>query len=539
MEMMHLNDDHAPEPVKPLLYLLVFTAGFTVMLVEITAPRILGPFLGTSIHVWTNVIGVILAALSIGYYVGGRIADRRPSPALLALIVMGGCAVIALAPVVTPWFGRAILPFGLGLGHAYDLLRFGSLVTAICIFFPPALLLAVVGPFTIRCIAAHDRVGRAAGMIFALGTVGSILGTFLPTFLLIPWLGSRPTLLGAAALLDLAALAVYIVHRRRAAAGVPALVVIAAAMVVTGLTPIRGEEPGERLIAEGDSPYQYVRVSRNTAGGADWLRLQVNEPVADFHSLWRLGHLLTGSYYDYYSLLPPLIPRPPSGGRDLSVLIIGLAGGVISRQYHAFFPDRLEVIDGVEIDPVIVDLARRHFALDAEHQPRLAVHVMDGRLFLKACGRRYDIIIIDAYAHQVYLPPHMATVSFFHDVKSALRPGGVAALNASVYCPGVGLLPRLTNTVARAFGEAFLGRTCRGNFMLFAFKDRARVWPPAPGLADSLPEPLRPLWTEFTALLRVLRMPDDPGAPVFTDDDCPVEILASDDLARMAARYSR
>lgn len=534
--------DPAPQPVRWLLYLLVFTAGFTVMLVEITGPRILGPFLGTSVHVWTHIIGVILAALSIGYYVGGRIADRRPRPALLALIVMGGCALAAVIPVAVPWFGRSILPPGLLLGEAYNLLRFGSLVTALCLFFPPALLLAVVGPFTIRCVAAHDRVGRAAGTVFALGTVGSILGTFLPTFLLIPWLGSRATVLGAAALLDLVAVWVYVAHRGRIAACVPALVVIGAAMVVAVLTPIRGEEYGDRLIEEGESEYQYVRVGRIKMAGADYLQLQVNEPVTDYHSLWRPGQLLTGSYYDHYALLPGMISRPSSGERELSVLILGLAGGVISRQYHAFFPGRLEVIDGVEVDPVVVDLARRHFALDAEHQPRLVVHVLDGRLFLKACGRRYDIIIIDAYTHQVYMPPHMATVSFFREVNSALETGGVVALNASSYNPGVGLLPRLVNTMARAFGEAFLGGgrdTCPNNFMLFAFKDRADAWPPAPRAMDSLPGVLAPLWTAFTAPHKVLRFPDHPAAPVFTDDDCPVEILATEDLARTAARYSR
>jgi len=234
-----------------------------------------------------------------------------------------------------------------------------------------------------------------------------------------------------------------------------------------------------------------------------------------------------------------MISRPVSESREISVLILGLAGGVISRQYHAFFPGRLEVIDGVEVDPLVVDLARRHFALDAEHQPRLVVHVIDGRLFLKACGRRYDIIIIDAYTHQVYMPPHMASVSFFREVNSALEAGGIVALNASSYNPGVGLLPRLVNTMARAFGEAFMGGTCPNNFMLFAFKDRPDAWPPDPRSGDSLPEELAPLWTAFTASGRVLRFPDHPGAPVFTDDDCPVEILATEDLAPTTARYSR
>jgi spermidine synthase len=336
------------------------------------------------------------------------------------------------------------------------------------------------------------------------------------------------------------ALLVYLVHRRRVVAAVPVALILAAAAVVVGLTPIRAAQEGETLLAEGESAYQYVRVSRAASDGVEQLRLQVNEPVTDYHSLWVPGKLLTGSYYDHYSLLPFLLPDPPGFRRPLSILILGLAAGVISRQMHAFIPKRLEHIDGVELDPVMVDLARVPFGLDAEQQPRLAIHILDGRLFLKACGnkRLYDIVIVDAYAHQIYLPPHMTTVSFFHEVRNKLRPGGIVALNASAYQPGEGLLPRLVNTVARVFGEAFLARTCPGNYMLFAFKDRPEAWPPAACRPEDLPAPLREIWTAFTAPRHALRFVDDPGSPVFTDDDCPVEILATRDLERAAACYA-
>ena len=186
------------------------------MMVEITAPRILGPFFGSSSHVWTAVIGVILAALSVGYYVGGRLADRWPNPSLLCGIVMGGCVLTALIPFVAPRLGQWLLPPGIGLDRAHTLMKFGSLVTSLCIFFPPAMLLAVVGPFTIRCIACHDRLGRSAGTVYALGAVGSILGSFLPTFLFIPWLGSRKTILLATLVLFVVALAGVLMHRNRA-----------------------------------------------------------------------------------------------------------------------------------------------------------------------------------------------------------------------------------------------------------------------------------------------------------------------------------
>lgn len=523
--------------MRPLLYVLVFTAGFAVMLVEITAPRLLGPFFGTSAHVWTNVIGVILAALSIGYYVGGRLADRRPDPALLAMIVMWGCAITALTPFAVPWIGRWVLPGELGLGQAYDILRYGSLVTAVCVFFPPALLLAVVGPFTIRCLSDGDQVGRSAGTVFAVGTVGSLVGTFLPTFVLIPWLGSRATVLGATALLFLVALVVYVAGRKRALAAAPAAALLVAAAVAVGMTPLRPAAPGETLVAEGESAYQYVRVSRVEKDGTTQLRLQVNEPVTDYHSLWVPGRVLTGSYYDHYTLLPWML-APEADGRKLSVLILGLAGGVISRQYHMLFPERIEAIDGVEVDPLVIELSRRHFGLEKKFHPKLDVHVLDGRLFLRAAPRRYDLVIVDAYAHQIYMPPHMTTVAFFEEVKAVMKPGGIVALNASAYAAGVGLVPRLVNTVARVFGRACLGEACPGNYVLFAYQDRRAGWPPTRKAAE-LPEAIRPLWLRFSAPRHVLRFDDDRQAAVFTDDDCPAEMLATRDLERAAAWAAR
>lgn len=213
------NPPAVKPPVAPLLYLLVFTAGFTVMLVEITAPRILGPFFGTSVHVWTSVIGVVLAALSMGYYIGGRIADRWPSPILLALIVMGGCLITALTPVAAPWLGRSMLATPMDVAGAKNVMRFGTLLTSLAVFFLPALLLAVVGPFTIRCIAAGRPLGRTAGTVYAVGTVGSLLGTFLPTFVLIPWLGSRGAIFAATTVLFVVAILVLAVHRKATIGG--------------------------------------------------------------------------------------------------------------------------------------------------------------------------------------------------------------------------------------------------------------------------------------------------------------------------------
>ncbi len=201
--------------VSSLIYLLVFTAGFTVMLVEMSAPRLLAPAFGSTTAIWTIVIGVILTALSLGYYIGGWLADRNPDPARLCLIVMGGCGITALIPVFTPLCADWIVPTNLTLETARNLPHTGTLVTALVVFFPPALVLAMVGPYAITCLASADKVGQSAGTVYALSTIGSLLGTFTPTFFLIPWLGSRTTILMATGLLFAVALIGYGVLRGR------------------------------------------------------------------------------------------------------------------------------------------------------------------------------------------------------------------------------------------------------------------------------------------------------------------------------------
>ncbi len=524
-----MNDPAPRPPIRALIYVLVFVSGLSVMLIEMTAPRLLGPFFGTSTVVWTNVIGVILLALSIGYYVGGRLADRRPHVTWLASIVMVGAALASIAPVAVPAIGRAVLEPGLGLGAAYGLIGRGSLVTAILVFFPPALLLAIVGPYAIRCLAEHDHVGRAAGTIYALGTIGSLAGTFLPTFWLIPTVGSRATILIACGTLFGIAAIVFVAHRRRApVAGIGVLAIVGATLASGG--PVRG---GDDLIAEAESAYQYVRVSREEADGTTALLLQVNEPVADYQSRWVEGRVLTSAYYDHFALLPLLVPARED--RPLSVAIIGLAGGVISRQYHALYPDTRLHIDGVEVDGEVVRLAREHFGLDATHQPHTDVHVLDGRVFLARAPSRYDVIVVDAYASQIYLPPHLCTVDFFRLARERLHDDGVLALNVSAYAPDRGLLPGLTRTVARAFGEAFVAPTAPGNFVVFATAGGGtRRWPPT--ATRPVPEALGALWAGLTRPRTALRLPDRPDAAVFTDDDCPVERLADADLAAALAR---
>jgi len=504
------------------------------MLLEVTAPRILGPFFGTSAHTWTNVIGVVLAALATGYYLGGRLADRRPDPKVLYAVVMAGCIVAGAIPFGARLTGRLLIQGDLDLAQAYNLGKYGSLVTALLVFFPPAVLLGMVGPFAVRCLAGRSGVGRAAGTVFALGTIGSILGTFLPTFLLIPLLGSRLTVLLASAALFLVALVGLCAERGRRAMACAALLIVPASAILLALNrPIRG---GPGLVDEVETPYHYIRVTRESRPEGSMLCLRVNEPVTDYQSVRYLGRTETLTYADYYGLLPWLAGRPKSA--PLRVLILGLAAGNMSRLLHAYHdPDADLVIDGVEVDPGMVRTARRHFGLTARAHPHLRIHVMDGRLYLRTTRNRYDVIVVDCYLNQIYIPPHMSTVSFFREVRDRLAPHGILALNVSAHDPGRGLVPRLLGTVASVFSDVFVAHLPRSiEHMILAFRSPPARWPPAPA-GDGIPRALRYAWKNLRRPFVTVRHRPDPSIRPFTDDDCPVEQLAHLDLAGTARRY--
>ena len=484
---------------------VVFAAGAGTLSTEIAASRLLAPYFGNSTVVWANIIGLILVYLSLGYWLGGKLADRSPRPALLGAIVLVSAAFIA----ATPFAARPILDAALrGFDSISAGVVVGSFIAALALFAIPVTLLGAVSPFAIRlALTDLERSGTIAGRLYALSTVGSIIGTFVSALLAIEAFGTQRTMVGTAALL--AGSTVLLIGRR----AVPAALAILAVLLVPP-----GAVKGTRgLLYEKESPYQYVSVVQWDDGTRV---LQLNEGVA-YHSMWRRDSVLTGEYWDLFAMLPPLLDH---AARDM--LVIGNAGGTISRAYGRLYP--AISIDGVELDPSVTAAGRRFLGLD--DNPRLEVHTADGRPYLEHSDKRYDVIVVDAY-RQPYVPFYLATREFFALARGHLRPGGILAMNVAKV-PGDDRLTRaLEATLLGEFDQVWRWPALRFNDLVFALEypaERSVLVERAANVRGRL-RTLVPLFSR--ALVPARR-----GGQVLTDDRAPVEWLTDRMLLEQIAR---
>ena len=486
---------------------LVFTAGIGSMATEISASRLLAPYYGSSTVVWANVIGLVLASLSLGYALGGRLADRRPSRSLLGWLVVAAAILVA----AVPFAARPLLDLTLsGLDEVSAGTAVGSFFAALALFAPPVILLGMVTPFAIRLAVDDVRTaGSAAGRIFALSTVGSLLGTFFPALVTIPLVGTQRTLLGAAAIIALAGSLLI---------GARALVPAVAVAALLALPP-GAVKASSGLLYESDSPYQFVQVVERD--GARYLYL--NEGIA-VHSVWRRHTVLTGGEWDMFLAVPPLLDRPVR-----RVAVLGNAGGTIARAYGTFYPAAR--IDGVELDPDVTEAGRRYLGL--RDNPRLHAHTADARPFLQATRSRYDLIIVDAY-RQPYVPFYLATREFFRLARERLAPGGILALNVAAVPGDKRLVRGIAGTLAAEFPQVLAWKPLRFNELVLGLTRPVG----RPVLTRRLARgPAR------IAILRSLLARDarDVAAATrpWTDDRAPVEWITDRMIVAYAARGGR
>ena len=495
-----------PASAHRSLLVLVFLAGIGSMATEICASRLLAPYYGSSTVVWANIIGLILASLSIGYWLGGRTADRHPSPQLLAVIVLAAAAWVAAIPFVA----RPFLDISIrGIETISTGAVVGSFAASLALFAPPVVLLGMVTPFAIRLAATGVAdAGRVAGRVFALSTAGSIIGTFVPALITIPLIGTQRTLVGAALIIALAA--VPLLAGRRLAAG---LVVAGVLAALLALPPaVVKAQPG--LLHEEESRYQFIQVVQS--GPSRYLYL--NEGYA-IHSVWRRDTVLTGGEWDMFLTAPPLLGRPAA-----RVATLGNAAGTTARAYGVYYPAAR--IDGVEIDPAVTAVGRRWFGLD--DNPRLTVHTADARPYLAASDARYDLILIDAY-RQPYVPFYLATREFFRLCRQRLAPGGIVALNVSTVPGDHRLAEGIAGTLRTEFPQVVTWQALRFNQFvvgLTAPLSRAQI---SARLATA-PSDILPDARLFARGFKV----SQPATVPWTDDRCPVEWVTD----RMIAAYA-
>jgi spermidine synthase len=488
-----------------LLPALVFVVGATSLGAEIAAARLLAPYFGASTIVWANTIGVVLVALSVGYWFGGRYADRHPHIRGLCLLVLAASVLIA----VVPFAARPFLGFSVDAFDTVSIGGFaGSLFGVLVLVAVPVTLLGAASPWAVRlAVGDPERSGEVVGRLYAISTAGSLFGTMIAALLLIPLLGTQRTFLVFALALALVG-TIGLGWRFALAPTAVALVILAP------VGTIKAADTGT-VLYEAETTHQYARVVERTDGSRV---LELNEGQA-VHSLYRPGSYLTGDYWDG-SLYLPFAARSQPPRR---IAILGNAGGTVARAYGHFFPRT--AVDAVEIDGELTELGRRFLGL---RNPRMRVFAEDARPWLERSAGAYDAIVVDAY-RQPYIPFYLATREFFELARDRLAPGGVVIVNVGHPEESDELERVLGRTMAAAFPQVLRDPIEPTNTLLVAGEG-----PLSPSrlrrATVELPVELRDPALDSTSRLEA-RLP---GGEVYTDDRAPVEWLVDSSLLEYA-----
>lgn len=486
---------------KKFLYLFVFITGASITAVELTASRLLAPYFGNSIFVWGNIIGITLIALAIGYWFGGRLADRRPEPVVLFSVVLIAGVFTTFIPVVFRFIVESVI---YQLGGFQLVLIFGSFISVLLLFAFPLVLLAMTSPFIIRLLTKDvATAGDTAGSVYALGTIGSIIGVFISTFVTVPFLGSRETFF----LFSFLVLFISSVGLIKKSPYLLAVTLIPIMLwVVTANNPIRDRDG---LVYETESPYQYIQIVEEEEG---FLSLRTNDGRA-IQSEYHPDSPFTGHYYDYYGILPYYLDS-----RDVSVLNIGLAGGTISRIYtEEVSKDIAMSFTGVEIDGRIIDVANEYFELDK--QP-ITIIEEGGRSFLRRSDEKYDIIIIDAYGQQIYIPFQLTTKEFFLLTQEHVTDRGFLQININAVNRDSKLLNSIVATIRDVYPFVYLMHI-PDSYNYFVVAANAKTDFSQPTISITHPT-LQLLSNIFATQLEIIVPSDD---NILVDNRAPVELL--------------
>jgi spermidine synthase len=482
------------------IWVVSFTSGMCVMALEMTASRIVSPYFGTSLSVWANVIGLILVALTVGYWLGGRWADRSPKMSSLLKLLLAAAVLAALIPLLAGPISQAIIAHGSGI-RGGTLIRIGSFALIAALFVAPILLLGTTSPFIIKLLVTDTRIGETSGRVFALSTIGSIIGTFGPAFWLVPTIGTRATVLLFSGIL----FTVVLIGLFGVRAGVLGLIPLALLPYVSHM-PLRS---GRYTIAETESAYQYIQVSE--LPNRDRL-LSFDEGVM-VQSRERPSSPFADGYWDWVLPLPNLSTAPQP-----KVLVLGFAVGSIARGMIDTRPDGGLDITGVELDPEVLELSRRFFSLN-RIADRVRVEVDDARVYLERTDERFDMILLDVYANQRYIPPHVVTQEFFALARAHLLPGGFLVANVNSPRPDSPLLLAFYRTLGSAFAHVEAVHVPKSWNKLILASDGPLDWAGAQGRMNDA------LRAHYQPMLGWRQSADVTQGMLLTDDCAPTELL--------------
>lgn len=492
---------------KYFLYATEFFSGMSVMAVELGASRLMAPYFSSSQIVWTVIIGVIMIAMALGNVWGGRMADKSPSPDRLYGRLLLASVWIALIP-----FAGRYLIGGISLLLAAfvtkNFLVWAALCACLAVFAFPCVLLGTVTPSLVKySVSSLDSNGKTVGELGALNTVGSIIGTFLPTFVTIPSVGTAVTFLIFSGVLAVISILYFLSMRKKMVKCTLTLVLIFALSLASSSFSFAFWEKGITL--EDESIYNYLQVKETDSS----VILSTNV-LFGVQSILMKHEKLTGMYYDY-ALAAPLMAGI-SAKNPGDILILGLGTGTFAKYCSEYFPGCS--IEGVEIDEKIADLATEYFELPESVQ----VSVYDGRSYLASSEKKYDVIMVDAY-QDITIPFQMSSVEFFTEVREHLKPEGVMVVNMNMKSRSEhSINDYLCDTMGAVFDYVYTAPVTGGtNCEVFAFQSPKAMETFEAGRASLEEDALFGMMETVLAQMELR----EPGNLILTDDKAPVELL--------------
>lgn len=434
---------------KRYLYFFVFITGSAISAIEISASRLLAPFFGNSMFVWAIIITIIMIGLALGYWWGGKVADKFPKEEGVFKIALLAGLLTSFIPLITKFlyttFSRSILQTPISV----TILAF---ISSCFLFLPAITLFGFMSPYITRVLIKDiKKIGNVAGNVYAVSTIGSIIGILVSTFLSIPFLGTKETIL----IFSILIIIFSIIGLRKFW-----LIVLLLIPLIIYFNNYNKTFDGKQILYQGDTLYQYVQLIKDNSKKY----LVFNEGTA-IQSTFDFDKKISGYYYDYFIFAPELINK-----KNQDIAIIGFAGGVIAKEMNLYNKNYNLKIDGVEIDSKVAQIAKDYFDINEQN---INISVADGRQFINGTNEKYDLVIIDAYTKEIYIPFHLTTFEFFATLKSKLNKGAIVAANINAYSEDSLILKSILRTMAEQFENIYLTQVPNeSNFLVFASEDK-------------------------------------------------------------------
>ncbi len=379
----------------------VFFSGMAVMVIEIAGVRLLAPYLGDTLYSWTSSIAVVLAALGIGYYIGGKMADKTPKVSSIAMFLF----IAGLFIGVMPSFSGYVLNFSLNFGFEY-----GPLFASVVLFAVPNVALGAITPYAVRLKTKRvNNVGESAGNLYAIATSGSIVGALLTGYVLVPYLGLTYSFLFTSAILILTGLIFFS----------KVFLLIIPAILLVQLVPVEQQNiSGGTIVYQTDTQYYHLVISNNSGV------LSLRTDLSDQDALYPANLLYPNSSGSFvpYTVYQRIVYKVNPNIK--TALYLGLGDGSLVTD---LYKHTTASIDVVEIDPAVVQAARQFF--NFTNSTRISIHIEDARFFLRNTTKTYNLIVMDAYGGSLSMPYQLATIQTAEEIRDHLTPNGIFYFN--------------------------------------------------------------------------------------------------------------